>query len=325
MTAAWTRILVDMDPARWGEALAPGGAAVPRAPHPGPKHGDYPRWQRAVDSLPQRIASRVDWRGPTVVIGDAADCDDATRQRIAEALMALRPWRKGPFSVCGIDVDAEWRADIKWQRLAGSLNLRGATVLDVGCNNGYYALRMLGAGARWVIGVDPALRAVMQYRALARLLREPPRCEALALALEDLPSSLPQFDWVFSMGLLYHRREPLRHLALLRGKLRGDGRLALETLCLDRADDAVLRPPGRYAGMRNVWSLPAYGALRAWLRNSGFRDVELLDVSATASDEQRRSAWSPGHSLSDFLKPENPALTVEGHPAPHRAIVLARR
>ena len=310
-------LLADTEPARWGDALRQRGALARR-------HGDLVRWRRAVDSMPRGLARGLDCRGPVIGIGVGADAGAGAARRVGGALAALIPWRKGPFSVLGIHVDAEWRSDLKWSRLAGALDLSGAQVLDVGCGNGYYALRMLGAGAERVVGIDPSWLAISQFDALRRLLARPPRCEALALALEDLPESLPRFDWVFSMGVLCHRRDPLAHLASLRGKLRAGGRLILETLCLDRADEAALIPQGRYAGMRNAWTVPSHGSLLAWLRRSGFGEAELLDVSATGVDEQRRTAWSPGRSLADFLRADDPTRTVEGHPAPCRALLSAR-
>ena len=310
-------MLADIEASDWSAALRQRAAELR-------PHGDAPRWQRAVDSLPRGAASVLDWRAGTIRIGAADEADAATKQRVGAALMALLPWRKGPFSALGIDLDAEWLSNLKWARLAGALDLHGAEVLDVGCGNGYYALRMLGAGARRVTGIDPSALAMAQFGALSRLMARPPRCTLLPLALEDMPERLPRFDWVFSMGVLSHCRDPLRHLASLHGKLRAGGRLALETLCLDRADETTLVPPGRYAGMRNAWFVPSCGRLLAWLRHSGFREAALLDVSATTVREQRRTAWSPGHSLADFLDASDPARTVEGHPAPRRAVLTAR-
>jgi tRNA (mo5U34)-methyltransferase len=261
---------------------------------------------------------------PAVRAGLPVDCDEPTRQHLRALLMELHPWRKGPFELFGVHIDSEWRSDLKWGRLEGAIApLSGRLVLDVGCGNGYYGWRMLGAGADLVLGIDPALRYNLQFHAVRRLLGALP-FGMLPLALEDLPTGLACFDTVFSMGILYHRRSPLDHLLSLRGCLRPGGELVLETLVIDGGDDRALIPEGRYAQMPNVWFLPSCPALARWLRRCGFRDVALLNCSATTTTEQRSTEWMRFHSLRDFLMPDNPKLTVEGLPAPLRAIFTAR-
>jgi len=130
---------------------------------------------------------------------------------------------------------------------------------------------------------------------------------------------------VFSMGVLYHRRDPLGHLQELRECLCRDGQLVLETLVVKGDSQTTLMPEDRYAMMRNVWFIPSVPMLENWLRRSGFTDVRCVDVTPTTDEEQRRSDWSGKHSLLDFLDPDNPSRTVEGYPAPLRAILTARR
>jgi tRNA (mo5U34)-methyltransferase len=55
----------------------------------------------------------------------------------------------------------------------------------------------------------------------------------------------------------------------------------------------------------------------------GFEDAQTIDVSVTTTQEQRSSDWMRFHSLSDFLDPLDPNKSIEGHPAPRRAIVTA--
>ena len=62
-----------------------------------------------------------------------------------------------------------------------------------------------------------------------------------------------------------------------------------------------------------------------WLRRAGFVDVQCVDVSVTSIEEQRATDWCGGESLSDFLDPTDPSRTIEGYPAPLRAIVIARK
>ncbi|MDX1500578.1 MAG: tRNA 5-methoxyuridine(34)/uridine 5-oxyacetic acid(34) synthase CmoB [Woeseiaceae bacterium] len=266
-------------------------------------HGDMPRWHTAVDSLP-------------VVAGDP--------DRLAAALGELVPWRKGPFELGGVTVDSEWRSDLKWARVEPALEpLPGRTVLDVGCGNGYYAYRMRESGARLVIGVDPTLLYVMQFRAVHHFWPDD-SIHVLPLRLEELPGDARAFDTAFSMGLLYHQRSPLEHLRQLRQALRPGGQLVLETLFLPGETACARTPPGRYARMKNVWLLPTLAELGTWLERTGFREIRVVDTSRTTTEEQRTTPWMPFESLAEALDPDNPELTAEGWPAPRRVVVVAK-
>lgn len=285
-------------------------------------HGDWQRWQQVVDELPQWPASSIDLFN-SMRIGNAGDIADADRQQLREALKELHPWRKGPYQLFGIDVDTEWRSDWKWDRLKEHIApLQNRLVLDVGCGNGYHAWRMLGAGARMVIGIDPTLLSVMQFQALRKLHGEAP-IYVLPLGIEDVPGDMKLFDTVFSMGVLYHRRSPIDHLLELKGCLRPGGELILETLVIPGDAHQVLLPEQRYAQMRNVWFLPSCAALMAWMKRCGFKNIRLCNVAKTTPDEQRTTEWMQFNSLQDFLDPDNHDLTCEGLPAPVRAMVIA--
>ena len=178
--------------------------------------------------------------------------------------------------------------DWKWERLAGAIApLQGRRVLDVGCGNGYHCWRMLGEGAAEVIGVDPTPLFVLQFKALHYLRQQ---CiHVLPVTLEAIPEHLPVFDTVFSMGVLYHRRNPMEHLVSLRNKLSPGGQLVLETLVIEGDENALLEPNGRYARMGNVWQLPSPGLAARWLALAGFSRVEIVDVGQTSVEEQRRT------------------------------------
>ncbi len=265
-------------------------------------HGDYPHWSAIVDSL------------------DGLRGEPA---RLREVLLALSPWRKGPFELPGVRIDAEWRSDRKWARVAGAIEpLAGRRVLDVGCGNGWYTLRMRDAGARFVLGIDPMLLYVMQFLAVAALVDTAGIC-VLPLSLQDIPPASRAFDTTFSMGVLYHQREPLEHLRQLRDTLRPAGQLVLETLVLPGTEPMTATPSGRYARMKNVWLLPTVPALENWLDRTGLVDVRIVDVTPTSTDEQRRTEWMTFDSLAAALDPDDPCRTIEGWPAPRRALLTA--
>jgi len=269
------------------------------------------------------------------------DLSAAGPRLLEDALDALRPWRKGPFLLArsGEDellIDAEWRSDLKWERVqALGASFRQKRVLDVGCGNGYFLLRLLGAGAREVIGVEPSLRSILQFLLLRTWLLGAPHsgsiCSLVPLRLEQLPPSSEPYDTVLSMGVLYHQRSPLDHLRQLRQRLVPGGELIVETIVVPGPEPLCLGPNERYAGMRNVHQVPSKQALSSWLEQAGFAIDQMGRASLTTSQEQRRTTFSRGPSLEDVLEPAagdtDDALrkTREGHVRPSRLLVRAHR
>lgn len=288
------------------------------------KNNQLSAWQKLISDLPDFNTSNRVLDQAVVQIGGVAELSKRDYSNLEHTLKSLMPWRKGPFEFFGISVDAEWRSDLKWQRLEPHISpLKHRLILDVGCSNGYFCWRMLGAQAKLVIGVDPLLLNIMQFELIRKLHGNNPPVFALPLGIEDLPGNLKLFDTVFSMGVLYHRRSPIDHLFDLKGCLAPGGELVLETLVIDGELGSTLLPEERYANMRNVWFIPSCTTLMAWLKRCGFRNIRLVDVNPTTTDEQRRTEWMTFQSLDNFLAPNNPALTCEGLPAPKRAIFIA--
>ncbi|GAB4172680.1 MAG: tRNA 5-methoxyuridine(34)/uridine 5-oxyacetic acid(34) synthase CmoB [Wenzhouxiangellaceae bacterium] len=279
-------------------------------------HGDAPRWQAALSALPE---VQRGWHVEDGVLVAGAPAADP--EALAGQLKTLIPWRKGPLRLGGVLIDTEWRSDWKWHRIKSHLDLHGACVLDIGAGNSYFGWRMLEAGAAVVIGCDPMALYWHQFRAIAHFAGEPTPWH-LPVPFETLPET-GAFDVVFSMGVLYHRREPLDHLQRIRRQLRTGGRLVLETLVIAGDDDTQLDPRGRYANMRNVHALPSLGRLTRWLHECGFEDIEPVDCTVTECNEQRRTEWMPFHSLAEALAADG-RTTIEGHPRPLRAFVVAR-
>ena len=315
---ALARHLDALDLAPWAKALGP---ALAEALAPG-RHGDRPRWEAALEQLPELPQISVDLTAPAPRLICPRPLAPGEQAALQESLQGLRPWRKGPFDFFGVTVDAEWRSDWKWDRLAPHLDFAGKRVLDVGCGNGYYARRARGAGAATVVGVDPTLLFSCQSAAFDRYAPDP-QWLLLPLPFEALPKAQP-FDLVMSMGVLYHRRDPLAHLSALAAQLAPGGQLVLETLVIPGDAQQVLVPPDRYARMRNVWFLPSVAALRRWLDRLGF-ESHCASVAPTTLEEQRSTPWMPFESLREALAPEDESLTVEGLPAPHRALLVAEK
>jgi len=287
------------------------------------RYGNLPKWEEALAKLPAVNAypsmppSRVELKSEVRVDGPEIE-------GMEDLLKAFHPWRKGPYHIHGVHIDTEWRSDWKWDRVLPYIEpLEGRTVLDVGCGNGYHCWRTAGAGARLVIGIDPSPLFVCQFFAMRQFIRDP-RVWVLPLGIEDLPDAQGAFDTVLSMGVLYHRKSPTGHIRQLKSFLRPGGELVIETLVVDGPEGYVLHPADRYAKMRNVWNIPSIATLEKWLKECGLTKVRVVDECVTTTKEQRSTEWMIFESLSDFLDPSDPGRTVEGHPAPARAVVLAR-
>ena len=288
-------------------------------------NGDLSKWQHAVNSLPDVNPSRIDINNDAIAIGYLGDCDDKTRARLKQSLMQLHTWRKGPIDFFGIRIDTEWQSYMKWNRLKNKIApLKGRLILDVGCGNGYYGLRMLSQGAKVVVGIDPHLLFVMQFQAFNKYIKTD-SVSVLPFKLEDMPTDKPCFDTAFSMGVLYHRRDPIDHISRLKNLMKPKGQLVLETLVIDTDKDEILKPKKRYAKMPNVWQIPSPSVLVSWLDQAGFCNIEVVDITRTSHAEQRRTKWMQYESLENYIDPNDPDLTVEGYPPPTRAIVLANK
>ncbi|KGL53165.1 MULTISPECIES: tRNA 5-methoxyuridine(34)/uridine 5-oxyacetic acid(34) synthase CmoB [Pantoea] len=286
-------------------------------------HGHFRDWYKSLEYLPQLEPQRLDLLHS--VSADRDDVSERHRQGIEKLLRNLMPWRKGPYSLYGTEINTEWRSDWKWDRVLPHISpLAGRTVLDVGCGSGYHMWRMIGAGAHLVVGIDPMQLFLCQFEAVRKLLNDDRRAHLLPLGIEQLPV-LQAFDTVFSMGVLYHRRSPLDHLLQLKNQLVSGGELVLETLVIEGDVNQVLVPGERYAQMRNVYFIPSAEALKSWLEKCGFVDVRIVDFAVTTTDEQRRTSWMTSESLAEFLDPADSGKTVEGYPAPLRAVLVATK
>ncbi|RMJ04042.1 tRNA (mo5U34)-methyltransferase [Marinobacter litoralis] len=309
------------DQAAWAEVLT---AQLIRRFEDNP-HGDMARWHAALQALPSDLPAKVELNSSAVTVTSEQPLSEQDAENLERGLRGLMPWRKGPFNFFGTHVDTEWRSDWKWDRVSPHLaDLKGRTILDVGCGSGYHCWRMAGAGARQVVGIDPGLLFMFQFLAVKGYLGDV-LVDLLPIRMEDLPDNLEHFDTTFSMGVLYHRRSPIDHLLDLKGTLRRGGELVLETLVVDGPEGFSLMPEDRYGQMRNVWFLPSCPTLIRWLERAGFRNARVVDVSDTTTEEQRQTDWMRYNSLADFLDPNDPTKTIEGYPGPKRATIIAEK
>ena len=288
-------------------------------------HGDFSRWINIVNNLPSIQISEFNLDSNSIIIGSKSDCTARDRKLIEKQLRGLMPWRKGPYNLFGLELDAEWQSNMKWMRLESDIkSLKNKLILDIGCGNGYYGWRMLGKGAKYILGLDPSLLFYSQYMAVKKYLPDS-NIEIIPFGVEALPVNELYFDTVFSMGVIYHRREPIEHLRQLLRCLKSGGELVIESIVIDSDNLDVLIPEEPYAKMKNVWAIPSLKLLVKWINDAGFRNTRVIDTTKTTSKEQRVTKWMQFESLNDFLDQNDRDKTIEGYPAPVRSIVISEK
>jgi len=170
--------------------------------------------------------------------------EDEARE-LRERVEALAPWFQNLDLGHGIQTAPDhFLGDypaFKFRRFADALpeDLAGASVLDIGCNAGFYSVEMKRRGAGRVLGIDSDDR----YLAQARLVSEAlgfADIEYRKLSVYDVGALGEKFDLVIFMGVLYHLRHPLLALDLIREHVAG-GRMLFQTM--QQGTDAVLQVP----------------------------------------------------------------------------------
>ena len=283
------------------------------------------RYRNLLDQVCHLRASSCDFTGDVVRIGNASDLDTATLQQVNTVLRSLMPWRKGPFSVFGTEIDAEWRSEKKWNRILPELpDISGLTVADIGCNNGYYMFRMAHQKPEFVLGFEPYVHHYYTFLLLNGFARQPNlRCELLGI--EHLCLFPACFDIIFCLGILYHRPSPLAALQDMFTALKPGGWLIIESQAIPGENSVALFPEHTYAKVPGTWFVPTATCMRNWILRTGFTEVRLFCEHAMSSEEQRQTEWMKFESYEDFIDKQNPALTIEGYPAPCRVYFKARK
>lgn len=252
--------------------------------------------------------------------------DNLTKEQHAillEAAKQLIPWRKGPFDTFGLKIDSEWQSFIKYNLIRPYFNLKDKIVADVGCNNGYYMFKMLEDKPKRLTGFDPSPLCKLQFDFINHFIKSDILYEMLGV--EHLEYYEHKFDFIFMLGVLYHRPDPVGTLKSLAKSLNKNGEILIDTFMIDGDEEVALSPNKTYSKIPNIYFIPTIPAFKNWLNRAGFENIEVLTITKTDSSEQRQTAWTFAQSLNDFLDPNDKTKTVEGYPAPKRVYVKAKK
>lgn len=282
------------------------------------------RFREPAESLTGIVARHCDFTGDAVEIGLASELSDAERRKVSEVMRQFMPWRKGPFRVFGIDIDAEWRSERKWNRVVPALpELAGKVIADIGCSNGYYMFRMAAHEPRSVLGFEPYLQHYFAFQALNGMAAQE-NLHVEPFGVEDITLFPNSFDVIFLMGIIYHRISPVEMLREIKLALRKGGTLIIESQAIPGEEPIALFPEKTYAKVPGTFFVPTATCLANWLKRVGFSQVTVFDAHPMSDKEQRKTEWMTFESYTDFIDPENPARTIEGYPAPIRVYVKAQ-
>ncbi len=244
---------------------------------------------------------------PTEILPEAAP--DSLTRRIAE----LKPWfhnldLNGVFTAPGHSLGDFPK--FKWQKIAGLVpqDLRGASVLDIGCNAGFYSIAMKQRNAGRVLGIDLEDRCLEQARFAAETLGLD--IEFRKMCLYDVDQLPFRFDYVLFLGVFYHLRYPL--LALDKAVKKTRGRLIFQSMLRGSRNDFVAEPDydfhnetifhntdfpatyfieNSYSGDYTNWFIPNRSGAMAMLRSAG------LEINETADPET--FICTPAHAQRD--------------------------
>ena len=275
-------------------------------------------WLEILSRLPTILHAEVE-----LIDGINIDFDIEDNDEIESLLLQLIPWRKGPFRINDIFIDSEWDSAKKWKRFQKlHLDLDGKSILDVGSGNGYYAFRMVGMGADKVLCLEPNLVHVSQFSAINHFVNSE-KIRMIPERLEESGLANSKFDVIFSMGLLYHQRNPFEHLNNLKDLLADNGKLVLETIISPKEFGIALEPSdGKYASMPNVHFVHTDNGCKSIFKKLSLQVHAESDLAVTNVKEQRSTKWMPFKSFESALNLQNKSITIEGYPAPKRKFYL---
>lgn len=261
--------------------------------------------------------------GDWIKIGKKEDLSEEDYKVVEETAKILIPWRKGPFDLFDLKIDSEWQSFIKYNLIRPHFDLKDKIVADIGCNNGFYMFKMMEDKPKKMVGFDPSALTILQFEFMNHFIKSDIVYERLGI--EHLEMYEHKFDFLFMLGVLYHRPDPVGCLKSLARGLNKNGEILIDTFMIDGEDEIALTPNGRYSKIPNIYFVPTIPALKNWLSRAGFIDIEVIAITKTDLNEQRSTPWSFDESLEHFLDKDDPSKTVEGYPAPKRVYMKARK
>jgi tRNA (mo5U34)-methyltransferase len=219
-----------------------------------------------------------------------------TAEQIQQHIRELGPWFHnldlGGFQTAPQHFLGDYPR-VKWQRFANALpaDLHGQTVLDIGCNGGFYALEMKRRGAERVVGIDSEPLYLAQARFAAEVSGM--ELELHQLSVYDVAKLGEAFDLVLFMGVLYHLRHPLlaldlihehvaRDLLVFQSMQRGSDQVVPVAPDYPFEETDIFNQPAfprlhfleqAYAGDPTNWWVPNRACSEALLRSAGFEII----------------------------------------------------
>lgn len=246
-----------------------------------------------------------------------------SESEVSHAVAALGPWFHN-LQLNGVSTAPDhFLGDypaIKWSRFSHCVpqDLRGWTVLDIGCNGGFYSIEMKRRGADRVVGVDTDPVYLRQAEYASAVCNAP--IELRQLSVYEIGQLKERFDLVIFMGVLYHLRHPLLALDLLYEHVV-DHRLLFQSMVRGSTESWVPEPDypfqeksifnqpdypvlhfveNSYSGDPTNWWIPNTPCVEAMLRNAGFEVLEHPEEEVFWCSRGRRPEFAGG---TEWLKP----------------------
>lgn len=240
----------------------------------------------------------------------ATECQQSSQAQLTQKIVALGDWFHN-ININGVlTAPNHFLGDfpnVKWKEISKALpeDLQGASVLDIGCNGGFYSIALKQRGAGTVLGVDVDDRYLNQARFAAENLGL--KIEFQKRSVYDVDQIPGQFDYVLFLGVFYHLRYPLFALDKIIKKVRG--KLFFQSMMRGSMEDRSwkdnyefwdMKPfedpdfpcmyfiENSYAGDYTNWWIPNRGAVEGMLRSSGLEIVDHPE-SETYVCEPRRA------------------------------------